>query len=47
MQVVILPKECLINPLLITILRKVYFVWQKLGGDHADGGYEIPYVIGW
>ena len=26
----------------ITLLRWSYFVWLRLGGDHADGMYEIP-----
>ena len=30
-----------------TLLGTRYFVWQRLGGDHADSRYEIPYVIGW
>ena len=28
-------------------IRVCYFVWQRLRGDHADGRYDIPYVIGW
>ena len=34
-------------PRSITLLRWSYFVLHRLGGDHADGMYEIPYVIGW
>ena len=29
----------------VTSLGICYFVWQRLGGDHADGRYEIPHVI--
>ena len=28
-------------------LGRCSFVWQKWGGDRADGSHEIPYVIRW
>ena len=31
----------------ITLPRQSYFAWHRLGGDHADGMYGIPYVISW
>ena len=33
-------------PALNYVTSLVYFVWHRLEGDHADGMYEIPYVIG-
>ena len=35
------------HPRSLTLLRYSYFAWHQLEGDHADGKYEIPYVIGW
>ena len=40
-------KERLMHPRFITLLREAYFVWQRLGGDHADGRYKLSYAIGW
>ena len=49
MQIVSVLKGTLDAPTLnyVTSLGVCYFVWQRLGGDHADGRYEIPYVIDW
>ena len=30
----------------VASLCMCYFVWPRLGGDHADGRYQIPYVVG-
>ena len=39
-------KERLVCARSVTLLRESYFAWHRLGGHHADGKYEIPYVIG-
>ena len=45
MQIVSVLKGTLDAPALkyVILLRICYFVWQRLGGDHVDGRYEIPY----
>ena len=31
----------------VTSLGLSYFAWHRLGGDHTDGMYGIPYVVNW
>ena len=49
MQIVSVLKGTLDAPALnyVTSLCIFYFIWLRLGGNHADGRYKIPYVLGW